>query len=221
VNVQEQTVARVLRKVPMPVEYTTACKALAACLTIDEAKHFSDKADALAAWAKIYRSREAHIQARRLKLHAYRRIGELAIELRPQTTGRADMGKGRILAPRRPGPMSLLIETGFTYSEAHTMRRVANMPAGAFENEINRPTPPTPSMMVNQFRKDATDQYLKFVRGRVPGALYFCRANSAKDLASGFSIDEALLVRGQVREIADWLDEFEQHLPKGVVSRSP
>lgn len=51
----------------LPVEYEQAVAALSACCSIDEAKTWSDKADALAAWAKIYRSRDADRQARRLR----------------------------------------------------------------------------------------------------------------------------------------------------------
>src|ERR1700722_7297053 len=89
-------IAKVPRTVPMPVEYVEACKALAACVTIDEAKRWADKAEALAAWAKIYRSDEASVQAARLKLHAYRRMGKLAEEIRPL---RHIGGQGYALGP--------------------------------------------------------------------------------------------------------------------------
>lgn len=36
----------------VPVEYEAAVKSLQACATLDEAKYWSDKSDALAAWAK-------------------------------------------------------------------------------------------------------------------------------------------------------------------------
>lgn len=68
------------RKPLVPVEYEAACNALAQCVDLDEAKYWSDKADALAAWAKIYRDDRISAQAKRLKLKAYRRMGELAAE---------------------------------------------------------------------------------------------------------------------------------------------
>lgn len=67
----------------VPVEYETAINALVACRSIDEAKYWSDKSDALAAWAKIYHSDKAAREAKALKLWAFRRMGQLAAELRP------------------------------------------------------------------------------------------------------------------------------------------
>ena len=68
----------------VPVEYETACKALEACCTLEEGKYWSDKADALAAWAKIYHDSKIERQAKILKLRAYARMGELAKELYPK-----------------------------------------------------------------------------------------------------------------------------------------
>src|SRR5690348_3214266 len=65
----------------VPVEYETACKALEACCSIEEGKYWSDKADALAAWARIYHDDTVQRQAKILKLRAYRRMGEIAREL--------------------------------------------------------------------------------------------------------------------------------------------
>lgn len=77
----------------LPAEYRAACAAIAACSTINEGKYWSDKADALAAWGAIYKDDEVGRQARILKLYAFRRIGELARILRPQTAQKG-FGKG-------------------------------------------------------------------------------------------------------------------------------
>src|SRR5208282_4621524 len=68
----------------VPVEYETAITALTECAHLDEAKYWDNKADALAAWAKIYHSDECARKAKMLKMHAYRRMGQLAGELRPK-----------------------------------------------------------------------------------------------------------------------------------------
>ena len=74
----------------VPVEYEEAVKALAKCREIDDAKYWSDKASALAAWAKIYHSPQVMREAKLLKLHAYRHMAELAHAIRDAA------GKGRI-----------------------------------------------------------------------------------------------------------------------------
>src|ERR1700689_1121318 len=92
-------------RTPMvPLEYEEAVKALASCLTFDEAKYWSDKASALAAWAKIYHSHEIDRKAKMLRLHAYRRMAELAQDIQKQN------GKGRI--------RTILEEQGLSVTEA-------------------------------------------------------------------------------------------------------
>src|ERR1700690_2101621 len=71
----------------MPVEYETALQALQECITLEDTKYWSDKADALAVWAKIFHSDDAARKAKQLKLKAFRRMGELARELRPGKRG--------------------------------------------------------------------------------------------------------------------------------------
>src|SRR5690606_26149716 len=104
--------------VPMtPVEYVDACKALQACHEIDEAKYWSDKSDALAAWAKIYRDDETGKLARKLKAHAYRRMGEIAEQVQP-TKGVTHKGSP-------PGANSLLIEKGLSRGKAYHALRIS------------------------------------------------------------------------------------------------
>ncbi len=132
-------IERAPRNVPMPVEYITACKALAACISIDEAKHWSDKADALAAWSRIYQSNEASVQAKRLKLHAYRRMGHLAEALQPSNRP-APRGSGR--GGNLPGAKALLRAHGFSESAAQVIRGVSRISDEKFDAAIRRPDPP-------------------------------------------------------------------------------
>ena len=135
------------RKPLVPVEYEAACKALQACIDIDEAKYWADKADALAAWAKVYRDDKVGRQAKQLKLLAYRRIGELARELRPQ--GSAGSGKiidGKKLRGRLKGPKSLLREHGMPSGLANAATRLSRLPKSKFDEIVNQPVPPAPTL---------------------------------------------------------------------------
>src|SRR5688572_2684465 len=98
----------------LPVEYSAAITAIAVCRTIDDGKYWSDKADALAAWAKIYKDDVVAREARSLKLHAYRRIGVLAAEIRPLKF----RGRGGAV-----GPNSLLVENGFSLTKARIISK--------------------------------------------------------------------------------------------------
>ncbi|HXR89575.1 MAG TPA: hypothetical protein VN750_04755 [Steroidobacteraceae bacterium] len=125
----------------MPVQYETALKALEACISLDETKIWSNAADALAAWAKIYNSDEAEVKAKRLRLHAYRRMGQLARDLRPP--GRMKGGGHRGCQGKLPGAISLLQEYGLTKTEAGAANFIAQLPEEQFQRVLERPLRPT------------------------------------------------------------------------------
>lgn len=206
----EQLPAVVKRRIPEakpPLEYDIACQALVACTRIDEAKYWSDKADALAAWAKIYRSDTAATEARRLRLHAYRRMGELAGELRP--------AKRKGLPGSAPGPVSLLVGNGLKKSEANAARKVALLSQETFREMAARPKPPSP-FTAAAAKQRGTQCWTTFSSsaGAAMHFRSFTRQHGASELARGMTADEASRAREIAREITEWLDEFEQHLPK-------
>lgn len=125
----------------MPVEYDTAIKALEACTSLDETRVWNNAADALAAWAKIYNSGEAELKAKRLRLHAHRRMGQLARELRPP--GRMKGGGYRGCQGKLPGAISLLQEYGLTKTEAGAANFIAQLPEEQFQRILERPLRPT------------------------------------------------------------------------------
>ena len=192
----------------VPVEYEKALAALESCVHIDEAKYWSDKADALAAWAKIYRSNDAQRKAAALKLYAYRRMGEIAQELRPRKKfypGRGSHG----------GPHSLLIEAGLTPSQATQARRCAIETSEGFRKQIEKDHPPSPSQFV-ALTGGGTTAYRGFQNGGAPGARSYMRKNAARDVARAVDADEARIIALLGREITQWFDEFEACMPKVV-----
>lgn len=186
----------------VPVEYERACQALAQCVTIDEAKYWSDKADALAAWAKIYRDDQTGRKAAALKLHAYRRMGQLAAELRPK---KAKYGGGLL-----PGPRSLLRENGLSQSHAIAARTLARMDKEPFDALIARPKIPTPTGV----RLNPANSELATWLQSAHSFRTHCRAVNAKEITTLVEKDRLGTVGALVTEILEWLDEFEQHLPK-------
>lgn len=199
----------------LPVEYETAVKALAECVTLDEAKYWDNKADALAAWAKIYHSPDAERKAKQLKLHAYKRMGELAEEIRPS-------GRPKIPQPgfkpvgTQPGAVSVLIEQGFTKSQADRITGVAKVPRSTFERLVQAPKPPSPSAILRGNRGGSAAY--KAIMSDPPSMQHFrtfCRKHDAYELARGLEDGERAKVRLMLVEITEWLDAFEQALPTG------
>lgn len=192
----------------VPVQYETAIKALTECVTLDDAKIWSDKADALAAWAKIYKSGDAERKARALKLHAYRRMAQLAKELRPTKTG-----------PNGDGPAKLLQrEHGFTKQEAACVLAVGNTPEPTFKRAVQAESPPTP----NFFRRTAgapngvQRSYTRYAVRVISDFYRYAKQNDpvicAESCASEYS--NPSVIRDQVEFIAGWLDDFERSIPK-------
>jgi hypothetical protein len=210
----------------IPVEYEEACKRLVACQTLDEAKYWDNKADALAAWAKIYHNDQAGREARALKLWAYRRMGELAAELRPHrhmgTKPGEQVGKhGR--GGSTPGPFSLLKEQGLTESQASAARRLARVPLETVKELVELPRPPSPGTVLRDM-PGKPDQYHPNRFGTHPqwtgtwGPLKHAIAAvdkvSARELARSVEPRFASRVRERLSVLIDWLDEFEQAMPK-------
>lgn len=125
----------------MPVQYEEALKALEACTSLDETTVWDNAADALEAWAQIYRSDEAELKAKRLRLHAYRRMGQLARDLRPP--GKMKGGGYRGCRGKLPGAISLLQEYGLTKTEAGSANFLAQLPDEQFQRVLERPLRPT------------------------------------------------------------------------------
>src|ERR1700733_10435972 len=101
-----QSAKALMATAKIPVQFEEGLKALAACRSIDEAKYWASAAEALAAWARIHKEKRAGVEAKLIDLHAHRRMGELAAEMRPI---RYRLGKGGKNSPpnKLPGPVSL------------------------------------------------------------------------------------------------------------------
>ena len=131
----------------VPVEYETACKALEACCTLEEGKYWSDKADALAAWAKIFHDSKIERQAKILKLRAYARMGELAKELYPKLVY---LGGDR---GSRGAQTELMERASMSRHEASTAVRLARVPPEKRKELESLPKIPAPSTVVNSAYK--------------------------------------------------------------------
>ena len=186
----------------VPVEYETACKALEACRTLDEAKYWDNKADALAAWAKIHRDQKIERGARALKLHAYRRMGELAAIIRPQK---------RIDGRLQNGPKSLLQEHGLSRSRASAARKLSILPRNEFQRIASQPRPPSPEA-VRATRKSAPGEFAFLYRSLMDFRSK-TRRFPARQAANAMELSTETL-RPLCKEVIEWLDEFERCLPE-------
>ena len=176
----------------VPVEFEAACKALAACREIDEAKYWSDKASALAAWAKIYHSTKVTREARLLKLHAYRRMAELAADIK----GRGRKGRVR----------DILVEEGLSKTEARQAEGVGRASKEDFERAVASERPPAPWA----FTRGADVAELKPLRS-MHTLVSHVEPHRIAVLIDAKARETFVRMIG---EIVDWCDELEQRLSK-------
>lgn len=250
--------------VPMPVEYEAACKALAACESIDEGKYWSDKADALAAWAKIYKSDEAAVAARRLKLMAFRRMGELASameaerveserarleaeralrigeidaqiaasdgpERRRLQTKRSGLARGKISGAGkgafRPRTIGVLTDIGVPKQKAIMAAQVAKLPLPTFQKAVDEARGLSATAFQARHTSAAANRssdcwawLLRNINGVSGPKLTLVRScfrsRSPREVAAGIATSEVQSARELAIELIEWLDAFEQALPK-------
>jgi hypothetical protein len=209
-NMLPAVVKRQIASAQIPVVYEEACAALAACRTIDEGKYWRDKAEALAAWAKIHRSDRAAIESRRLKLHAYRRMSELADELRPARTG---TGKGG-----GKGSRKILEQHGFSTSEVSAMRIVGGLTEREFTKKVESDSPPSPHM-IRKEKVFGSDAWRLLYNGSA-SCRSFCRGSDAVTVAKRIDNADIDKARELAVEISEWFDAFESALPKQRKARA-
>jgi hypothetical protein len=188
------------------VEYEQALALLRQCISIDDAKRFATFADAKAAWAKVLHDQTVLRLARALKLHAVRRMAQLAELERPTKLGAGSGGKGGA----QPGSQSLLQEAGMTAAEARGARKLAKMSPEVFQRLVTLPRPPSVTNIYSQNDWTEVRQPLAFM-------LTMIRKISAADAARRLvAAPRTDIDRGRVvaEEITVWLDEFLQRLPK-------
>lgn len=195
----------------VPIKYTAAIKALAACRSIDEVKYFADKSDALAVWAKIYQNDQVAVEAKRLKLHAFRRMGILATEIQP---GRGDNGSK---SGGPPGPAGLLRQAGLPGHDAQSATSLSRLSDKKFRAEVESERPHAPSFFRDAFY-GSSDSWVvlagKNGRGSMQSFRAFCRKENPKTIAKSLSPSEAKKAKEMATEIIEWMDTFDQYLPK-------
>lgn len=181
----------------LPQEYEDAIHALTACTSLDEAKYWSTKADVYAAWAKIYHSDEIMRKARVLKLHAQRRMAQLAQQLRPTKRG-----------PGGDGPVQFLRKQGFKRHEAEEIRAVGNASQKDFDRAVSSSKPPTARYFKNKGAGEVVrlDSVLTFA--------HFCRRTDAARIVEQTGAAARKRLLENVKTIADWADEVERQISK-------
>jgi hypothetical protein len=199
----------------LPVSYERAKTALAQCNQIDECKDWSDKAAALASYAKQADDQTLHNFATRISARAIRRCGELLKTFqstggRPQKTTVGTHGSSQREAADKAGMSE--------HQELQAVR-VANVPAHDFELAVESDDPPT----ITRLAELGTT-----ARPSPPGFIHathviaelrefatFCHTHPAEVVADGICGHEVVKVLDHIETIGMWLSVFVAQLKRG------
>jgi hypothetical protein len=188
-----------------PIEYEQACRAIVACTLLEDARHWANKADALAAWAKMYGDDRVSLEARRLKLHAYRRMASLAEELLPEWAAEHQIG-----AERRISSLVVLKDQGLTQGIAQTVRKVGLLTDQKFDKAVNAKKPPTPGELVNI--ENAPVPGWARVNRAMSVLNTICANNPPVSLAKKLPPASRARAKLNIIRLSEWLRRFEEAL---------
>ena len=206
----------------LPATYAAAQKALAECSRVDECKAWSDKAAALASYARQARDNTLHNLALRIQARAQRRMGELLKQI-PSAQG------ANLTAAGRAGAVpisreSVARDAGLSDRQRKTALRMASVPEAAFTGAVESPEPPTVTELARMGTSSkppapepAVQPADRATASRALGLLRelaaFCGTNDPAAIA--LACHDPDIARGHVEEIDRWLDRFVTRLPSG------
>lgn len=153
--------ALLINKAPLPVVYRDACQALAECEQLDECKSWSDRALALASYARQAKDTTLLVTAQRIQIRAVARLGELLGEIEPDKGGRPKTEAAAYPSLRQ----AAVEEVGLSEHQAKQALRVANVPATEREQLIESETPPTVTQLAELGTKHKPPRAIDLLAG--------------------------------------------------------
>jgi hypothetical protein len=135
---------------PLPQVYEAAQLALAQCSKIDECKDWSDKALAIASYARQSNDHALLNLAKRIRGRAVMRCGQLLAEIDAQGKRTDQLGRD---APTKLSQREVAEAAGLSKDQQVQAVRVANVPAELFEELIESENPPTVSALAEVGKK--------------------------------------------------------------------
>ena len=135
-----------VRAAQLPENYEAAKKAIAECEHLDQCAEWADKAAALASYARQADDLELETYARRIRVRAVRRRGEL---LRTYDARGGDR-RGKVVTPlkfARRSRAAVAHEAGLSEHKARTAVNIAAIPEAQFTAAVESNRPPGTTLL--------------------------------------------------------------------------
>jgi hypothetical protein len=131
----------------LPATYEAARTAIAECERIDECKSWSDKAAALASYARQAKDDSLRVMAVRIQARAERRCGELLKQI-PRADESTRYGQEGTLPPITRAATAE--KAGLSEHQRKTVLRLASIPEQEFSRQVEGPSPPSVTCLAEQ-----------------------------------------------------------------------
>lgn len=207
----------VVKPAPLPIRYEATCAALAECESLDECKEWADRAEALASYYRQSKNLEMEESARRIRLRAKRRVGELLLEIKAAAPRGA---KGRIQAGGQTGRSAAARAVGLSPTQTRNVVRIARIPREEAEAAIEASPPPTETQLMMLGPTDprfsgtktfcGSPAYTKLTREQSCLAMfsYWCQKNPGRELSQKLNNEERSRCLKHVAEVRRWISDF-------------
>lgn len=196
----------------LPQRYEAARSAIAECERIDECKSWSDKAAALASYARQAKDDSLRVMSIRIQARAERRCGELLKQIEPAR------GHENGSAPTRSGAAK---DAGLSEHQRKTALRIANVLPADFDRQVESAKPPTVTQLADQGRMsrvrtpdDLTAEYFKAACTALHQFATYCDTHGAIETAQTFGAADVEMARRCVSTLDRWLDLFVSNLSR-------
>jgi hypothetical protein len=219
----------------LPATYEAAYKAIAKCSRIDECKSWSDKAAALASYARQAKDQSLCVMAERIHARAVRRCGEL---LKQVPSGQGSKNQYGELRDGSVTRQEAARDAGLSERQKVMALRVASVSGAKFEEMIESDAPPNVTRLAEMGRNaqlnvtrlaelgrnlqppQASIARRDPVRAARADRMFsnireFCVENDPEELAGVFASQEKKRLREFVMSLDAWLDRFVAHLGGG------
>jgi len=144
----------------LPASYEAAKLALSNCNRIDECKDWSDKAQALASYARQSEDKEMEKTAMRIRARAIRRCGELLKEVEKAKNQHDASARGGTSPSRK----SAAADAGMSPDQSKAAIRVANIPQETFVDMVESDAPPTITKLAEAERDEMLESVQEIVK---------------------------------------------------------
>jgi hypothetical protein len=175
---------------PLPVAYENAKMAIYQCNELDECKDWSDKAQALASYARQSADEELEKMSKRIRARAIRRCGELLKLFDGKGNNQHKDGSDHKLSKSEVGE-----SVGLSERQIKQANRLSNIPEDDFNRQVESNNVPTLTALAKQGIKPLTEQQIKN------------REWLSKPKPEGFA--DAIHTIGMMKELKYYTDKFE------------